>query len=384
MNEKSKQEKQNRQLRFREFVEKEIIPFADSHDREEHVPDDLIKKIAQEGYLGATVPQAFGGMGMDLITFGLLNEEIGRACTSVRSLITVQSMVTQVIERWHNDQGKSKWLKKLASGETIAAFALTEPEYGSDAGNIQTTIDPNDSALIVNGQKKWITFGQIADVFLTFGQNRGKHCAVLIEKETPGLDIKSITGLLGARGSMLAELKFDHCRIPKDNLIGNIGFGLHPIAFTALDIGRYSIAWGCVGLAQACLEASIKYAKARKQFDDYISDYQMIQEKIANMIVDIKAARLLCVEAGRLKESGNRRSFREMLVAKYFTSNMAIRVANIAVEIHGANGYCRDFPVERFFRDAKIMETIEGYQSNASNHDRKIWIKGILRQNKFL
>jgi len=345
---------------FRAFVKKEIVPFANSHDLQERISHDVITKLAKEGYLGATVPEEYGGMGMDLITFGLLNEEIGRGCSSIRSLITVQSMVTQVIGRWGSDQQKSQWLSRLASGEIIAAFALTEPEYGSDAANIQMEVTHSDSSFIVNGRKKWISFGPIADIFLTFGRSNGKLCAVLLEKDTPGLSIKPITGLLGVRGSMLAELHFDDCKIPETNLVGNIGFGLIPIAFMALDIGRYSIACGCVGLAEACLEASIQYAKERKQFNAYLKEHQLVQEKIANMIVDIRAARLLCYHAGWLKDAGDRTSFRETLIAKYFAANMAVRVANAAVELHGANGYSRDYPVERLLRDAKIMETIEG------------------------
>ncbi len=348
------------QLLFRAFVDEAIAPFANRHDLEERISRDVITLLARKGYLGATVSKEHGGLGMDFITFGLLNEEIGRGCSSVRSLITVQSMVTQVIERWGSNEQISTWLRPLASGEIIAAFALSEPEYGSDAANIQTEIKQSDGTLIINGHKKWISFGQLADLFLAFGQSDGKLGAFLIEKNTPGLSIKPITGLLGVRGAMLAELHFENCKIPETNLIGNIGFGLTPIGFTALDMGRYSIACGCIGLAQNCLETCIKYTKERKQFDAYLKKHQMIQEKIANMVVDIRAGRLLCYNAGQLKQVGDRNCFTEMLIAKYYAANMAVRIANTAVEIHGANGYSRDYPVERLLRDAKIMETIEG------------------------
>jgi len=349
-----------KQKEFREFVENEIAPSADRHDLEERVSDAVIKKIAEQGYLGATVSKQFGGQDIDLLTFALLNEEFGRGCSSARSLITVQSMVTWVLERWGSEQQKTHWLKKLASGASIASFALTEPDYGSDAANIQTSIEKVDQSFVLHGAKKWISFGQIADVFLTFCQNEGKFAAVLVEKDTPGLSIQPINGLLGVRGAMLAEIHFDRCVIPLANLVGNIGFGLYPVAFTALDIGRYSIACGCVGMAQACLEASVQYANSRKQSDAYLKEHQLIQEMIANMMTDIRAARLLCFHAGKLKESGDRNSFKEMLIAKYFSAKMANRVTNDAVQIHGANGFSRAYPVERFFRDAKIMEMIEG------------------------
>ena len=183
---------------------------------------------------------------------------------------------------------------------------------------------------------------------------------MIVERNTPGLTITPISGILGARGTMLAQLDFNQCRVPENHLVGGIGFGLHPVAFTALDLGRYSIAWGCVGMAQACLDASILYARSRKQFGKYLGDHQLIQALITDMVVDIKAARLLCEKAGQLKAANDQRSMREMLVAKYYAAKMANRVTASAVQIHGANGYSRDYCVERFYRDAKIMETIEG------------------------
>lgn len=349
-----------RQKEFREFVDNEVLPFAVQHDLEERVSEDLIKKMAQQGYLGATVTEQFGGLDMDMLTFSLLNEEFGRGCSSARSLLTVQSMVTRVLERWGSEDQKSQWLPRLASGASIASFALTEPEYGSDAANIQTSLVKVDQSFVLQGSKKWISFGQIADIFLTFCQNEGKLAAVIVEKDTPGLSIQPINGLLGVRGAMLAELHFDGCLIPASNLVGKIGFGLYPIALAALDIGRYSIACGCVGMAQACLESSVQYAGTRKQFNVLLKEHQLIQEIITNMMADIRAARLLCHHAGQIMESGDRRTFKEMLIAKYFAAKMASRVTSDAVQVHGANGFSRAYPVERFFRDAKIMEVIEG------------------------
>jgi alkylation response protein AidB-like acyl-CoA dehydrogenase len=345
---------------FRQFVDKEISPYAGQHDREERVSENVIKTLADVGYLGATVAKESGGLGMDMRTFGLLNEELGRGCSAVRNLIGVQSMVTQILERWGSDEQKRRWLRRLAKGERIGAFALTEQKHGSDASSIETSIMTDGDSLVITGRKKWISFGQIADLILVFGRREDKLCTVLIEKDTSGLTVIPIQGLLGLRGSMLAELVFENCKIPLKNMVGAAGFGLAPIGFTALDIGRYSIAWGCVGMAQASLEASIQYAKTRKQFDAHLYEHQLIKQMIADMIVDIRAARLLCLEAGRLKESGDRESFREMLIAKYYAANMVQRVTSKAVELHGANGFSCEYPVERLYRDAKIMETIEG------------------------
>lgn len=345
---------------FRRFSTAEVLPFAGGHDRDEKISRDLIGKLANRGYLGALVSRAHGGLGMDYLTFGLLNLELGKACTAVRSLVTVQSMVCRAIERWGTEAQKKDWLDRLSSGDRIAGFALSEPDHGSDAAGVRTTIAESADSYIVNGHKKWISFGQIADVFLVIGRQEGKLSCLILERNTPGLRITPIRGLLGAGGTMLAALEFDNCRVPKTNLVGGKGFGLHPVGFTALDLGRYSIAWGCVGMAEACLETSIAYARSRKQFGSPLSEFQLVQRLISDMMVDIKAARLLCEQAGRLRASGDRAAMQEMLVAKYYAAGMAIRVTGKAVQILGANGYSRQYPVERFFRDAKIMETIEG------------------------
>lgn len=348
------------QLKFKQFVEQNIAPFADQIDSDQFVSPTIITSLAKEGYLGAIVSNKYGGSGMDLTTYGLLNEEIGKACSSVRSLITVQNMVTGLIQRWGNSIQKENWLPKLASGEQIAAFALTEPQYGSDANHIQTSFTDEGKYFVVNGHKKWITFGQIANVILTLGQLDGKLCALLIEKDTPGFTMNPMKNILGVRGSMLAELVFNDCQIPKENQIGGIGFGLNPVGFSALDMGRYSIACGCVGMAEACLKSSVDYANNREQFGVKIKEHQLIKRLISNMMVDIEAARMLCYHAGILKEENDPEAIKAMLYAKYYASNMAVRVSEDALQIHGANGFSHDYPVERFNRDAKIMTMIEG------------------------
>ncbi|MDY6838552.1 MAG: acyl-CoA dehydrogenase family protein [Thermodesulfobacteriota bacterium] len=353
-------EQKKDQAAFRAVVSKEIVPHADEYDRQERVPFDLIKRLGREGYLGATLPTEYGGRAMDMITYGLLNEELGRGCSSVRALVMLQNMIGQTILRWGNRDQKGFWLNKLASGEALASFALTEPDVGSDASNVQTAARPAGDNYIINGRKKWITLGQIADLFLVLAQWEGQPCAFLVEKDTPGLSINPLFGMLGARASLLAELHFDDCPVPAENLVGAMGFGLAPVAFLALNIGRYSVAWGCVGIAQACLEACIDHTSKRKQFGVYLKEHQLIKHMIADMVVKVKAGRLLCIRAGSSMEAGDPSSVTETMVAKYFASQMASEIANDAVQIHGALGCSREHGVERYLRDAKVMEIIEG------------------------
>lgn len=353
-------QQKNAKATFRAFVDEQIVPYADQCDREERTPLNLIQKFAQIGYLGAVIPQESGGSGMDMITFGLLNEELGRGCSSLRSLLTVHSMVAHALLKWGSRFQKEYWIPKLASGEVIAAFALSEPNVGSDAKSIETTARVSGDFYILNGQKKWITYGQIADVFLVFANYEGKPSAFLVEKDTPGLTIKPIFGMLGVRASMLAELHLYNCQIPQENLVCRQGFGFSHVAASALDYGRYSVAWGCVGIAQACLEACIKYTSQRKQFGVYLKEHQLIRQMISEAIANIKAARLLCYQAGYLKEIGDPKSIIETSIAKYFASTIVNKVANDAVQIYGGNGCSSEYPVQRYLRDAKIMEIIEG------------------------
>jgi glutaryl-CoA dehydrogenase (non-decarboxylating) len=348
------------QSSFRSFVNEEIVPFADQYDQQERIPYELIKKIARRGYLGAIAPKEDGGKGMDMITFGLLNEELGRGSSCLRSLLTVHSMVAQTILRWGSPQQRTRWARRLATGECIAAFGLTEPNAGSDARSIETTATISGDTYVLNGKKKWITFGQIADLFLVFAQCEGEPAAFLVEKECRGLSSEPIVNMLGVRASMLAELSLKDCHVPRENLIGKPGFGFSHIAASALDCGRYSVAWGCLGLAQACLEASVRYAAERKQFGSRLIEYQLIQRMITDMITNVKATRLLCLHAGRLRDIKDPAAFMETSIAKYFASLTASKASSDAVQIHGANGCSGEYSVQRYFRDAKIMEIIEG------------------------
>lgn len=353
-------EQQDNQHFYRQFAQNEVASLAQQIDETETFPCELVQKIAELGFLGALVPEEHGGKPLDLISFGLLNEELGNACSSTRSLITVHSMVTFALKRWGRKEQQEKWLPLLASGEKIGAFALSEPNIGSNAGYIETTAVPDGNELVVNGRKKWITFGQIADLFLLFARQDGKAIAMLVEKETPGLTIHPIRGMMGTKGAMLAELELKDCRIPTSNMLAGLGFGIMAVAMSALDIGRYSVAWGSVGIGQACLEASLDYTQVREQFGEPLRKFQLIQQMVTNMITHVKAARLLCLQAGYALENQQANATNDILIAKYFASKTAMEVATDAVQIHGANGCSSDYPVQRFLRDAKVMEIIEG------------------------
>lgn len=349
---------------FRAFVAEEVAPHAGQWDRDEALPPSIVRRLAEKGYLGAIVPQALGGPGMDMITYGVLTEELGRGCSSVRSLLTVHDMACQAIVRWGSRAHKEQYLARLVSGEILGAFALSEPNAGSDAKGIETTAvlegEGEGAVYVINGRKRWITFAQIAHLFLLITVCEGKPTAFLVERDTPGLTIEPIRGLLGTRASMLGEMTFESCRIPAGQMIGRVGFGVSHVVAAALEQGRYSVACGSVGIAQASLDACLQYSRERKQFGSPIFDHQLIRAMLTDMLVQVRAARLLCYRAGWMRETGDPGAFAETMAAKYYASIVAAKAATDAVQIHGANGCSDDFPVARYFRDAKVMEIIEG------------------------
>ncbi|WP_322769335.1 acyl-CoA dehydrogenase family protein [Frankia sp. Cr1] len=352
---------QNKLLQeYRQFTETEIAPFANEWDRAGKLPRSVLTGMAEAGYLGTLIPVEYGGSAFSLVAFGLLNEAIGVGCSSVRSVLTVHSMVCQAITRWGSAAQRERWLPRLAGGQWVGAFALSEPDAGSDAAQIAATARPDAEHYVLDGTKKWITYGQAADVFLVFAGNEGRLSAFVVERDTPGLTVEPLDDMFGTRAAMLAELHFDRCRIPRAAMLGRPGFGLVAVAGAALDIGRYSVAWGSVGLAQACLESSLRYARQRRQFGVPVFDHQLIQRLITNMATTVSAARLLCLQAGELKEAGAPASVAAVWMAKYFASTGAFQVAADTVQIQGANGCHPAGSAQRLLRDAKVMEIIEG------------------------
>ena len=344
---------------YRVFADRAFAPRADDLDSRQDFPRELAKELGAQGWLSSLLPPEHGGQNLDWVPYGLMAEEIGRTCGNVRNFVAVQDMVSYSIWWWGDDVARSTWLPRLAAGEAIGSFCLTEPDIGSDARNVGTVAVADGADVVINGVKKWISFGQLADVFLVFTQFDGAHTAFLVGRDNPGVHVRPIDGLLGLRGSMLGEITFAECRVPASAMIGRPGSGLAFVASSALEIGRYSTAWGCVGLAQACVDAASGYASRRVQFETELVEHQLVQRMLADMTVETQAARLLCFEAGTAKDR-RQDAVNDVLMAKYYASAVAMRAATDTVQIFGAAGVGGGSEVARLFRDAKVMEIIEG------------------------
>ncbi|RJO70849.1 acyl-CoA dehydrogenase [Nocardia panacis] len=345
---------------FAAFTDERIIPEANHWDAEQHLSDEIVLALGKARWLVPTLPVEAGGTALDVPTYGLFSAEMGRGCGSVRNLVAVQGMVAHAILKWGSRAQSERWVPRIAAGEAVGAFALTEPENGSDARNGRTTAERIAGGYRLTGRKKWMSFGQRAAVFLVFARLDDEPAVFLVERETPNFTVRPIGGLLGLRASELAELELNGCEIPAENLIahGRLVFDL--VATTSLDYGRYSTAWGAVGLATACLDASLDYARTRTQFEVPLAEHQLIRALLTDMVAAVEAARLLCGQAGELRAAGHQDAVRQTLIAKYFASRAAYQVAGDAVQVHGANGVSSDYPVQRHLRDAKIQEIIEG------------------------
>ncbi len=352
------------QKTIREFCEKEIKPISDKIDKEEYFPEELYTKMGRMGLMGMTVPQKYGGAGIDRVSYMIALEEISRACGSTGINVEAHNSlgVGHIYEKGSENQ-REKYLKKLTNGEAIAAWALTEPNAGSDASATQTTAILEGDEWVINGTKQFITSGDIAwvtTVMAKTDKNKGAKgiSAFIVEKNTPGFKIGQLENKLGLRGSHTAELIFEDCRIPKDNLLGEKNMGFIG-AMNILDRGRTAIGAMSVGIARGALEDSIEYAKQREQFGRPIGKFQAIQWKIADMATDIDAARLLVYRAAYLEDK-NLRFTKEASMAKLFGSRIAMNATREAIQIFGGYGYTKDYPIERYFRDVKLCEIGEG------------------------
>jgi len=348
----------------REFAEKEIKPLADKIDKEEYFPKDLYKKMGKMGLMGMTVPQKYGGAGIDRVSYMIALEEISRVCGSTGLILEAHNSlgVGHIYEKGTEEQRK-KYLPKLLNGEGIAAWALTEPNAGSDAAATQTTAVLDGDEWVINGTKQFITSGDIAEVVTVMAktdktQGAKGISAFIVEKDTTGFKVGQLEDKLGVRGSHTAELIFKDCRIPKENLLDKEGMGFIG-AMTILDRGRTAIGTMAVGIAQGALDESIEYAKQRQQFGKPIGKFQAIQWMIADMATQIDAARLLVYRAADLEEKGKPFTI-EASMAKLFASEIAMKATRNAIQIFGGYGYTREYPLERFFRDAKLCEIGEG------------------------
>jgi len=349
---------------IREFAEAELAHDAAERDEKEVFPYEGIKKLGELGFMGVTVPEENGGSALDMISYAIVVEELGRVDASVSIIVSIQnSLVCYPLELFATDEQKERFLKPLASGAKLGAYALTEPDAGSDAGGMKTTAVRDGDQYVINGSKMFISQGSNADLVLLFlltdpSQGTKGASAIIVEKGTPGFIIGKKEQKLGIRSVDTVTLSFEDCRVPASNLIGQEGKGFK-IAMTALNSGRIGVASQALGIAQGAFEQAVKYSKEREQFGRPISKFQAIRFKIARMATEIEYARLLLYSAADKKERG-KNYVKEAAMAKLICSEVAVRTALEAVQIHGGYGYIKEYPVERFMRDSKITTIYEG------------------------
>ncbi|WPW27953.1 acyl-CoA dehydrogenase family protein [Streptomyces atratus] len=359
----SEEQEAVRQL-AKDFVAREIAPHVVEWDRAENVDKSIVKKLGSLGFLGLTVPEEYGGSGGDHLAYCLVTEELGRGDSSVRGIVSVSlGLVAKTIAAWGDEAQKRHWLPKLTAGEAIGCFGLTEPGTGSDAGNLTTKAVRDGDSYVINGSKMFITNGTWADVVLLFARTDDTPghkgiSAFLLPTDTPGLSRRTIHGKLGLRGQATAEVVLEGVRAPASTLMGPQGKGFS-IAMSALAKGRMSVAAGCVGIAQAALDAAVGYAGEREQFGKSIASYQLVQELISDIAVDVDAARLLTWRVADLVDRGEPFATAASK-AKLFASEAAVRAANNALQVFGGYGYIDEYPVGKLLRDARVMTLYEG------------------------
>lgn len=355
------------EARLQSWAAERVAPFDAEIDRDERVPDHVVAALRTEGLFASGFPEKLGGTPgskADPVTgalrHGLVHEALGSASAAVQGLLNVHHMAGSAIARWGSRAQQEHWVPRLCRGEVMAALAVTEPNVGSDAASVETTATPDGAGFRLDGTKTWITCGMSADLFVVLARAPAGPVALMVPRETPGFSATPIPGMLGCRGYMLATLHFEGCPIPAEQVLGRPGVGLSHVVTVAFDAGRHNLAWGCVGLARACLTASFAYARTRRQFGVPIAEHGAVQQMLARMATDVHAARLVCASASRARGGKEPSAAREAFMAKYFASTMVNRVAGDALQIHGANGAGPHYPLARYVRDARIMEIIEG------------------------
>ena len=348
----------------RAFAEAEILPNIREWDEKGEVHPELFAKMGELGFLGAPIPEQYGGSGMDYVSFALLCEELERADTAFRVVQSVHvGLNSLTLLQWGTEEQKQRWLVPQAKGEKLATFGLTEPGVGTDAGSLATTARRDGDSYVLNGHKIWISLADLADHFLVFASvDREKRhkgvTAFVVERGMPGLTTGTLHGKLGIRAGNTGLIDFEDVRVPVENRIGEEGEGFL-IAMSAIDQGRFTVAAGAVGLAQACLDASVRYAHERQTFGQEIGQHQLVKQMIANMAKGTEIGRLLVYQAAWLKNQGLRNT-RETSLAKWHATDHSVQAALDAIQIHGANGYSNEFPVERYLRNSKAAVIYEG------------------------
>ncbi len=363
----------------REFTNAEIKPIARKIDEEEHIPEELIKKLGEMGLMGAVFPAEYGGGGFGEVGYCIIQEEISRGCSSTAALIGAhQSIGANAIYVGGSEQLKKKYLVPLAEGKMIGAFALTEALAGSDSFNLRTRAKLDGNEWVINGEKLWITNGGIADVVSMFARTERGITGFVVDTKTPGFSSGPPEKKMGIRGSHTSALTFDNVRIPKENIIGDDGRGFL-IAMKTLDAGRLGLGAACVGVGRELLVLSTKYAKERKQFDEPIGHFQAVQFMLADIAVAIYAMESMVYRTAAMYDAGKSVS-RQSATVKLFCSEAVDKIVDLAVQIHGGMGYSRELPIERFYRDSRINRIFEG----TSEIQRLVIAKDVLKKNGVL
>lgn len=370
----------------REFVEREVNPHVEKWEEVGDIPGEVFRRLGKAGILGGPIPAEYGGTGLDYLTYAMMTEEIGRGCSSLRTTLSVNTSLFGLnVLYFGNEEQKRYYLPKIASGDGRGAWALTEPQSGSDAAGLRTTARKDGGDYVLNGHKMWISDGGKADYHVAYARTnewdpRAKRegiCTFIIHKDDPGFKVGSVEAKtkLGLRASPTAELLYEDCRVPADRMIGKPGSGWEQ-ANAILNGGRLSVAAGAVGIAQAAYDATVEYAKSREAFGQPIGAFQLVKEHLAYMALDIETTRLLVYKAAWMKDQGldNRLA---VSMAKLHSAEACMRVTERAVQLHGGNGFSGEYPVERFFRDAKIIGIYEG-----TNEIQKVIIGGEVLEGK--
>jgi len=348
----------------RDYVSAEITPNAAQWDRDSTFPADALKGLSQLGCMGIAIPDKLGGAGLNYMNVAIILEEIAAGCGATSTIVSVNNCpVGSILLSWANEAQQQQWLTPCASGQTLGAFCLTEPHVGSEAGGLKTRAELRGDQYILNGVKQFITSGKNADfaiVMAVTDPDAGKKgiSAFIVPTDSPGYVVASLENKLGQHASETAQIRFDDCAIPAENLIGELGQGLK-IALSGLEGGRIAIAAQAVGMARAAFEAGLAYSKEREAFGSAIFEHQAVQFRLADMATQLEAARQLIYHAAQLKDAGQP-CLKEAAMAKLFASEMAERVCSDAIQIHGGYGYVNDFPVERIYRDVRVCQIYEG------------------------
>ncbi|MFF1379060.1 acyl-CoA dehydrogenase family protein [Streptomyces sp. NPDC058308] len=350
-----------------------LLPLADEIEAAKAVPAHVVAELVRSGALGAMVPAEYGGRPLGHRGYGELSRAVARTSASLQSLLTVHGMVCASLSRWASEATRQRLLPRLASGELIGAFGLTEDGAGSDAQAVGTTATPEeapegggpagaDAGTVwrLDGTKRWLSFGQLADCFLVFARHGDRSVAFLVQRDDPGVTVVPSRPTSGFRSAMLADLHLEGCRVPADRMVGRPGFGVSHVAGSALTLGRLCVAYGSLGIAEACCDAILGHTSSRKQFGGRLIDLQLVRGLISDAVLDTEAARLLCEQAARAMDTQDDWLNQHVLTAKLAASRAADRASAAAAQLHGAAGLVDGSPVDRWVRDARVMQIIEG------------------------